>query len=178
MRQLAQRLGGQSGLAFVGTSVSIADEFEKLLTEACDGFTITFFFLPWGLDYIVEQLVPELQRRGIFRQNYVGTILRDHLGLSRPANKFFPTRAGNCTFVDLTHASEPACSMIRAHHGSTVTHVGSLSTPDVAAVINEYVRIPVSWYLYLLCSHEKGSEIPLGRLAIIVQVSVQRGSSF
>lgn len=90
VRQLAQRLGGQSGLAFVGTPVSIANEFEKWLNqEACDGFTITFPFLPQGLDDVVQKLVPELQRRGIFREDYTGTTLREHLGLPRPANKFF-----------------------------------------------------------------------------------------
>src|SRR5271156_5045723 len=47
VRQLAQRLGGYSGLAMVGTAASIADEMEEwLVTEACDGFTIMFPYLP------------------------------------------------------------------------------------------------------------------------------------
>lgn len=90
VRQLAQRLGGYSGLAFVGTPESIADEFETWLKEeACDGFTVTFPFLPQGLDAIADQLIPELQRRGIFRKDYEGDTLREHLGLPRPKNKFF-----------------------------------------------------------------------------------------
>lgn len=90
VRQLAQRLGGYSGLAFVGPPSEIADELERWLTgEAADGFTVTFPYVPEGLDDVVEKLVPELQRRGLFRKEYNGTTLRDHLGLPRPENRFF-----------------------------------------------------------------------------------------
>jgi FMN-dependent oxidoreductase (nitrilotriacetate monooxygenase family) len=90
VRQLAQRLGGFSGLAFVGTPESIADEMEDWLTsEASDGFNIMFPYLPTGLDEFVERVVPELQRRGIFRREYEGKTLRENLGLARPANRFF-----------------------------------------------------------------------------------------
>lgn len=91
VRQLAQRLGGYAGLAFVGTPESIADEMQEWLqTEACDGFNIMFPYLPDGLTAFVERVVPELQRRGIFRRAYTGTTLREHLGLPRPGNQFFP----------------------------------------------------------------------------------------
>lgn len=90
VRQLAQRFGGYSALAFVGTPESIADGMSQWLAEeAADGFTVVFPFLPQGLDDVVERLVPELQRRGIFRQDYEGTTLREHLGLPRPSNRFF-----------------------------------------------------------------------------------------
>ncbi len=90
VRQLAQRYGGYSGLAFVGTIKSVADEMQKWLEEdASDGFTVAFPFLPEGLDDVVEKLVPELQRRGIFRNDYEGSTLREHLGLPRPSNRFF-----------------------------------------------------------------------------------------
>ena len=90
VRQLAQRLGGYSGLAMVGTPVTIADEMEEwLATEGSDGFTVMFPYLPGGLDDFVEQVVPELQRRGLFRRDYEGTTLREHLGLPRPKNRFF-----------------------------------------------------------------------------------------
>lgn len=90
VRQLAQRYGGYSGLAFVGTPQSVADEMEAWLAEeAADGFTVVFPFLPQGLDDVTQTLVPELQRRGLFRQDYQGTTLREHLGLPRPANRFF-----------------------------------------------------------------------------------------
>ena len=50
-----------------------------------------FPFVPVGLEDFVEKVVPELQRRGLFRKEYEGSTLRDHLGLPRPANRFFAT---------------------------------------------------------------------------------------
>jgi alkanesulfonate monooxygenase len=93
VRQLAQRLGGFSGLAMVGTPVTIADEMQEWLeTEGSDGFTIMFPYLPDGLDDFVDRVVPELQRRGIFRRDYEGKTLRENLGLPRPGNRFFAQR--------------------------------------------------------------------------------------
>lgn len=91
VRQIAQRYGGYSGLAFVGTPETIANDMGQWLAEeACDGFTIAFPYLPQGLDDVTLRLVPELQRREIFRRDYEGTTLREHLGLPRPRNRFFP----------------------------------------------------------------------------------------
>src|SRR5450755_1244664 len=90
VRQLAQRVGGYGGLAFVGTPSVIADQMEEWLTGyACDGFNIMFPFLPAGLDDFVDKVVPELQKRGIFRDEYEGRTLRENLGLPRPKNRFF-----------------------------------------------------------------------------------------
>ena len=90
VRQLAQRVGGYGGLSFVGTPATIADQMEEwLVTEASDGFNIMFPFLPQGLDDFVDKVVPELQRRGIFRKDYEGRTLRENLGLPRPKNRFF-----------------------------------------------------------------------------------------
>ncbi|WP_054502458.1 LLM class flavin-dependent oxidoreductase [Achromobacter dolens] len=90
VRQLAQRLGGYGGLAMVGTAARIADQMQEWLeTEASDGFNVMFPWLPGGLDAFVGQVVPELQRRGIFRREYEGRTLRENLGLPRPANRHF-----------------------------------------------------------------------------------------
>jgi alkanesulfonate monooxygenase len=91
VKQLAQRLGGYAGLAFVGTPSTIADEMEAWLEGyGCDGFNIMFSHLPVGLEDFCTKVVPELQRRGRFRTEYSGVTLREHLGLRRPANRFFP----------------------------------------------------------------------------------------
>ncbi|MFA7596566.1 MAG: NtaA/DmoA family FMN-dependent monooxygenase [Novosphingobium sp.] len=90
IRQLASRAGSYSGLSFVGTPGTIADEMETWLEErGSDGFNIMFPWLPGGLEDFTDRVVPELQRRGLFRTEYEGATLRDHLGLDRPRNRFF-----------------------------------------------------------------------------------------
>ncbi len=93
VRQLAQRVGGYGGLSMVGTAKTIADQMEAWLTgEACDGFNLMFPFLPAGLDDFVAKVIPELQRRGLFRREYEGVTLRENLGLPRPANRYAEQR--------------------------------------------------------------------------------------
>jgi alkanesulfonate monooxygenase len=90
VRQLAQRVGGYGGLSFVGTPKTIADQMEEwLMSRGSDGFNIMFPYLPGGLDDFVDRVVPELQKRGIFRKEYEGPTLRENLGLPRPKNRFF-----------------------------------------------------------------------------------------
>jgi FMN-dependent oxidoreductase (nitrilotriacetate monooxygenase family) len=90
VRQLAQIAGSYGGLAMVGTPKMIADQMEEwLYGDACDGFNIMFPWVPGGLDEFVDRVVPELQRRGLFRREYEGTTLRENLGLPRPENRFF-----------------------------------------------------------------------------------------
>jgi FMN-dependent oxidoreductase (nitrilotriacetate monooxygenase family) len=94
VRQLAQIAGGYGGLAMVGTPRTIADQMEEwLYGEASDGFNIMFPWVPGGLDEFVDRVVPELQRRGLFRREYEGKTLRENLGLPRPENRFFAKRA-------------------------------------------------------------------------------------
>ncbi|CEG30756.1 LLM class flavin-dependent oxidoreductase [Peribacillus castrilensis] len=73
---------------FVGTPTQVADEMEVWFTEkAADGFMLQFPLLPGDLDF-VEKVVPILQERGLFRLDYEGDTLRDHLGLKNPKNRF------------------------------------------------------------------------------------------
>jgi alkanesulfonate monooxygenase len=62
---------------------------EWLMTEGSDGFNVMFPYLPRGLDDFVDKVVPELQRRALFRTDYEGSTLRANLGLPRPENRFF-----------------------------------------------------------------------------------------
>jgi FMN-dependent oxidoreductase (nitrilotriacetate monooxygenase family) len=66
-----------------GTGAEIADYLESVVrADAADGFVISPAFLPDSLDAFVDAVVPELQRRGLFRRDYAGPTLRDHLGLA------------------------------------------------------------------------------------------------
>jgi len=94
VRQLAQIAGSYGGLAMVGTPKTIVDQMEEwFFGEACDGFNIMFPWVPGGLDDFVDRVVPELQRRSVFRREYEGRTLRENLGLPRPENRFFRQRA-------------------------------------------------------------------------------------
>ncbi|GIH07706.1 monooxygenase [Rhizocola hellebori] len=90
VRQLIGRLGGGRGhRTFAGTPEQVADAIEEWFRSgAADGFNIMPPVLPSGLETFVDQVVPILQRRGLFRTEYTGTTLRDHYGLTRPANQF------------------------------------------------------------------------------------------
>jgi N-acetyl-S-(2-succino)cysteine monooxygenase len=80
--------GARGHWTLVGTASQVADELESWFeNEGADGFNLMPPVLPAGLDDIVEQLVPELRRRGLFRTEYQGRTLRDHLGLERPENR-------------------------------------------------------------------------------------------
>lgn len=74
-----------------GDAMEVADVLEDWYRgRACDGFVLTFPVVPTGLRNLVDLVVPELQRRGLFRTEYAGATLREHLGLGRPANPHFP----------------------------------------------------------------------------------------
>ncbi|HEX3861709.1 MAG TPA: LLM class flavin-dependent oxidoreductase [Stellaceae bacterium] len=67
-----------------GTPTKIADTLEEWFTAgAADGFNILPPYFPGAFADFVDQVVPELQRRGLFRRDYTGTMLRDHFGLAR-----------------------------------------------------------------------------------------------
>lgn len=89
LRELLRTRASSSGhQVVVGTAQAVADRMEDWFRSgACDGFTLTPSYLPEGLDRICDDLVPELQRRDLFRREYPGTTLRDTLGLDRPATR-------------------------------------------------------------------------------------------
>ena len=73
--------------ALVGSPAQVADHFQHWLEEeASDGFLLTPTLFPGDLDDFVDLVVPELQRRGLFRTEYEGATLREHLGLPRPVS--------------------------------------------------------------------------------------------
>jgi alkanesulfonate monooxygenase SsuD/methylene tetrahydromethanopterin reductase-like flavin-dependent oxidoreductase (luciferase family) len=73
------------GPRFVGTPTQVADQMEEwFTTDACDGFVLAATHFPGAFEDVVRMVVPELQRRGVFRKDYTGSTLRDHLGLERP----------------------------------------------------------------------------------------------
>jgi FMN-dependent oxidoreductase (nitrilotriacetate monooxygenase family) len=88
VRRLIARLGGGRGhRTFAGTPEQVADELTGWWDAgAADGFNIMAAVLPRGLTEFVDQVVPILQRRGLFRTAYTGRTLRDHYGLDRPRN--------------------------------------------------------------------------------------------
>ncbi|MFJ4374006.1 LLM class flavin-dependent oxidoreductase [Pseudomonas japonica] len=88
IRQLYLRMAAARGhLVVVGDARRVADCLEQWFVEgAADGFNVMPPYLPGGLEVFVDQVVPELQRRGLFRRAYEGRTLRDHLGLSRPVH--------------------------------------------------------------------------------------------
>jgi len=90
VRQLLARLGGGRGhRTLVGTPEQVADSITKFWNEhAADGFNVTPPALPSGLEVFVEQVVPILQRRGLFRKEYTGSTLRDNYGLARPESRY------------------------------------------------------------------------------------------
>jgi FMN-dependent oxidoreductase (nitrilotriacetate monooxygenase family) len=74
------------GPRFVGTAREVADQMEEWFGgDACDGFVIAATHVPGAYEDVVRMVVPELQRRGLFRTAYTGSTLRETLGLERPA---------------------------------------------------------------------------------------------
>ncbi len=86
LRQLLARLAGARGhLTLAGTPDQVADLMEDWFkTGAADGFNIMPPILPLMLDAFISEVVPILQRRGLFRTAYEGSTLRQHYGLPRP----------------------------------------------------------------------------------------------
>jgi alkanesulfonate monooxygenase SsuD/methylene tetrahydromethanopterin reductase-like flavin-dependent oxidoreductase (luciferase family) len=89
LAQLGRRIaGGRGHYSVIGTASQIADQWQDWFEHgAADGFNVLVPHLPGGLEDVAREVIPELQRRGLFRTEYSGSTLREHLGLKRPANR-------------------------------------------------------------------------------------------
>ena len=89
LTQLGRRIaGGRGHYSLIGTPEQVADELQTWFEQgAADGFNVLVPHLPGGLEDVARLLVPELQRRGLFRTEYEGTTLRENLGLQRPVSR-------------------------------------------------------------------------------------------
>ncbi len=89
LRQLFHRVAAARGhLLPIGTPLQVADVLERWFREGgADGFNIMPPFFPGQFDAFAQTVVPILQERGLFRADYTGATLRDHLGLERPADR-------------------------------------------------------------------------------------------
>ena len=94
MRQMAMRAAAaKHHWTLIGSVQQVADQLEEwFLNGAADGFNLLASDVPHAIADITGMLVPELQRRGLFRREYEGPTLRDNLGLQRPANQFSMAR--------------------------------------------------------------------------------------
>jgi FMN-dependent oxidoreductase (nitrilotriacetate monooxygenase family) len=90
LRQLYQHFAATRGhMVMIGTPASVADEMQHWFENgACDGFNLIPPMFPDDLDSFVDMVVPELQRRGIYRTAYEGKTLRDRLGLDVPESRY------------------------------------------------------------------------------------------
>jgi len=86
IRQLVLRFGVARGhIQIIGSAKTVADQLEQwFVEEGADGFNVVPPLLPGGFEDFVTGVVPELQRRGLFRTQYEGRTLRENMGLPRP----------------------------------------------------------------------------------------------
>ena len=75
-------------LVYTGTAAGLADLLQDWQSVGLSGFRLRPAALPHDLKHVTERLVPELQRRGLFRTRYEANTLRGLLGLGRPANRY------------------------------------------------------------------------------------------
>jgi FMN-dependent oxidoreductase (nitrilotriacetate monooxygenase family) len=81
IRQLMIQVSARQ--SFVGSARTVAEKMERFVEDrVCDGFILVPHVTPGGLDRVADEVVPLLQERGAFREDYEGTTLRDHLGLA------------------------------------------------------------------------------------------------
>ncbi|WP_299561187.1 NtaA/DmoA family FMN-dependent monooxygenase [uncultured Mycolicibacterium sp.] len=89
VREFLWRTVNGWGLSVTGTPEQIADTMQTWFeSRAADGFVLQHAWLPGQFETFVEQVVPVLRKRGLFRHEYTGTTLREHLGLPVPPNYY------------------------------------------------------------------------------------------
>ncbi|MFO1079439.1 MAG: LLM class flavin-dependent oxidoreductase [Reyranellaceae bacterium] len=98
LRQLGNRVAAARGhLLLVDTPDAIAATLARWFEAgAADGFNVMPPFFPGQFEAFVDGVVPRLQARGLFRTDYAGSTLREHLGLPRPARSDDPGKSGSC----------------------------------------------------------------------------------
>ena len=91
IRQFVSARTSRGDATFTGSYTEVADRLaEYARTGAVDGFNISPWLIPSGLDDIVNHLVPELQERGVYPTEYAGSTLRENLGLATPVRRTRP----------------------------------------------------------------------------------------
>ena len=90
LRDIYNQIAVARGYLFAcGDAAMVADVMEEWFVDrACDGFVLVPPYFPAAFDEFIDLVVPELQRRGIFRRDYSGFTLREHLGLPVPLNRY------------------------------------------------------------------------------------------
>ena len=85
--------GPRGHVLTIGTPSQVVDEMEHWFKDgACDGFNVMPAWLPGSLTDFVDLVIPELQRRGLFRTEYEAMTLRGNLGLPQPISRFHADR--------------------------------------------------------------------------------------
>jgi alkanesulfonate monooxygenase len=154
IRQLYEWIAsGRGHWTIVGTPTQIADQLQEWFENgAADGFNILPPLLPDSLNDFVDLVIPELQRRGLFRTQYEGGTLRENLGLARPRNQFVkPTPASVPTPKTPKLADEilPASGLLQTHEQSGVYRqlvlVGSSTISQQDAIEKAVARASVDY---------------------------------
>ncbi|MDR1229584.1 MAG: NtaA/DmoA family FMN-dependent monooxygenase [Azoarcus sp.] len=159
IRQLYEWIAsGRGHWTIVGTPVQIADKLQEWFENgAADGFNVLPPLLPDSLDDFVDLVIPELQRRGLFRMHYEGTTLRENLGLARPRNRFARPEAASSRHApesepvgDILPTGGPTLGTARGQGGSEhiyqqVVLVGSSTASQQDAVDKAIARAAANY---------------------------------
>ncbi len=88
LRQLRDYVAASNGHRLIfGTAQQVADDLEEwFVSGAADGFILHIIYVPGPMEVFANEVVPILQKKGLYRKDYTGRTLRDHLGLARPAH--------------------------------------------------------------------------------------------